>query len=54
VVLKYGFNNNKAPLWVSKQLGHSDIRTTASLYNHIIDPDDIDEGNAISPMKLQA
>jgi hypothetical protein len=34
-------------------MGHSDIRTTATLYNHIIDPDETD-GNAISPMKLQA
>ena len=54
IVLKYGFKNNKAPKWVSNQMGHSDIRTTAKLYNHIIDPDGKDEGNAISPMKLQA
>jgi len=53
IVMKHGFLNNKNPLWASKQMGHSDIRTTATLYNHIIDPDETD-GNAISPMKLQA
>ena len=53
IVMKYGFLNKKNPLWASKQMGHSDIRTTATLYNHIIDPDETD-GNAISPMKLQA
>ena len=31
-----------------------DIAVEPTLYNHLIDPDDIDEGNAISPMKLQA
>ena len=53
IVMKYGFLNKKNPLWASKQMGHSDIRTTATLYNHIIDPDETD-GDAISPMKLQA
>jgi|TARA_B110000305_G_C19320972_1_gene578923 integrase len=53
IVMKHGFLNKKNPLWASKQMGHSDIRTTATLYNHIIDPDETD-GNAISPMKLQA
>ena len=53
IVMKHGFLNKKNPLWASKQMGHSDIRTTATLYNHIIDPDETD-GDAISPMKLQA
>ena len=53
VLLKFAFNNKKSPKWVSKQLGHSDIRVTAKMYNHIIDPDGEDEANLISPMRQE-